>query len=106
MIRLLTTVKLTLLQPQIVLAIQVAEAVWQKYGADVLWITSVNDSGHKRDSFHYEGRAVDLRVRHLPKPLWETVRNELSAALGPEFDVILELDPPHVHVEYDPPPLT
>jgi hypothetical protein len=105
MIRLLTSVDVTGLQPQTLLAVRIAEAVWNRHGADTLWITSAADGAHKEDSLHYEGLAVDLRVRNLPQSSWETVTAELQAALGRQYDVILETDPakgPHVHVEFDP----
>lgn len=105
MIRLLTTVDPAGMQPQINLAIQVAEPIWKKYGADTLWITSLNDGTHKIGSLHYKGLAVDLRVKNLPPTLWSQTVAELQAALGFKYDVLLEMDPPHCHVEYDPKPV-
>lgn len=102
MIRLLTTVDISNLQPPLVVALRIAETVWAKYGADTLWITAGKDGTHKPGSLHYDGKALDLRVKNLPQALWETASNELAAAVGPQFDVLLELAPPHVHVEYDP----
>ena len=105
MIRHLTTVSLVNVLSQVFHAIHVAEGIWAKYGADTLWVTSVHDGTHKAGSLHYDGFAADLRVKNLAEKVWRLAADELSAALGPEYDVLLETDPkagPHVHVEFDP----
>jgi hypothetical protein len=68
-------------------------------------ITSVNDSVHKKNSLHYQNRAIDIRTKHLTpeekKKLYAFLRNKL----GGDYDVILEsegLDNEHIHIEYDP----
>jgi hypothetical protein len=61
-------------------------------------VTSVTDGKHMVGSFHYRGLAVDLR---LPEAhLASKVAQDLSQALGNEFDVVFEKD--HIHIEYDP----
>jgi len=104
MIRALTTVDHVRVDATIFHALHVAEAVWRKYGTEVLWITALRDGTHKPGSLHYEGRAADIRVKNLPRGAWETATAELQTALGPQYDVLLELDPPHVHIEFDPKP--
>ena len=98
-------VKLTGLQAPILLAVQAAEHIWWLHGETPLVITSANDGTHKPDSFHYAGRAVDLRSKTLPRASRDRAVAQLRNALGTEFDVLLE-DPgganEHVHVEHDP----
>ena len=74
-------------------------------------ITSGTDGQHgdghpqpgKADgSLHDDGLALDIRNRDIPAPEWEPLRKEISAALGPDYDVVLETKPPHYHIEFDP----
>ena len=65
-------------------------------------VTACTDGPHMPGSLHYVGCAVDLR---LPSRLRGSAADlamvqELRAALGPEWDVILETD--HIHAEHDP----
>ncbi len=105
MIALKHSVKLKDLQPQIVLAIQIAEGVWVKYGSPLLVVTSCNDSTHKEGSFHYRGLAVDLRIKNISEANQPVLVKDLMVMLGPEYDVIWEdaMGPnAHVHIEWDP----
>lgn len=113
------TVRLKGLQPQAVVAMLAAEAVYRHNGL-ALVVTSCNDSQHGTGSLHYAGRAIDCRLPSrceaqpgLPAPtafdlaLDTRVARDLKEALGPEFDVILETHQQdrqnwHIHVEYDP----
>lgn len=90
------------IQPELLLALQIAEPIWRRFGAEELWVTSIRDGQHKTGSFHYVGKAVDLRVKNLPLGTWESVRAALQAAVGPQYDVLLEDSPPHIHIEHDP----
>jgi hypothetical protein len=68
-------------------------------------ITSGNDSGHSKLSWHYEGRALDIRTHHLTLPQKTALINALRAKLGPNYDIILEslgLANEHLHLEYQP----
>jgi len=90
------------LRPELVLAIIVAKDVWMDQGTHLV-VTSVIDGVHKSGSAHYSGRAVDLRSHELQDPARAQVA--LAAALGPDFDVVLEgVGTPgaHIHVEFDP----
>lgn len=85
--------------------------LWEAYfplDADGMTVTSGHegapgDGVHRKDSLHYKGRAIDLRVRDVRV---EDVKARFVPAarllLGPDFDVIFEGD--HVHIEYDPAP--
>ncbi len=63
-------------------------------------ITSTCFGEHKVGSKHYEGYAVDFRIRHIPKQRRPALAEAVSEALGDDYDVVLELT--HLHVEWDP----
>ncbi len=90
---------ITGIRPEIVLAIVLAQPIFAAHGVPLV-ITSVMEGKHSRGSLHYVGLAVDLRVNDLPPSEWEIVTDQVKAALGPQFDVVLEKD--HLHVEFQP----
>lgn len=97
-------VNLAGLSPQIVLALFIAEQVYQTFGREIT-ITSLNDSVHSETSLHYAGQAVDLRtqnpingMKYFDDPL-EVVRR-IKSRLNQDFDVMYEGD--HIHIEYQP----
>jgi len=75
--------------PEIYLILPVIDEVFLNHSLDAV-ITSGNDSTHMTGSMHYVDRALDLRSHHLPAGSEEVVVNELRAALGLEYTVILE----------------
>ena len=77
----------------------VAEAVYAKYNAELV-ITSARDGKHSARSLHYEGLALDLRTRSLMREDVPRVVADMKAALGDDYDVVLESD--HIHLEFDP----
>lgn len=93
------------LQPQTVVAMQLAEQAYAYVGAPLV-VTSVNDGTHKKDSFHYRGLAFDCRIKHVHPSMKPRVLGALDDLLRPlGFDVLWEAqgtDNEHVHVEYDP----
>lgn len=104
MIQLKAGVKLTDMKPQMVLAATIVDCIYRKYVYEICVITSANDSTHSEKSLHYSGNALDFRTKTIG-PLKATIVAEIKAALGPDFDVILEglgTDNEHLHVEYDP----
>ncbi len=97
-------VRLTNLVPQMCIALQVAEGLYAKCGADCV-VTSANDSSHSINSWHYKGRAIDLRTKNLSTEDSHLILNALKQNLELDFDVILEAegtDNEHIHIEYDP----
>lgn len=86
------------LQVPMLVAMRVAESVYDKYGTTLV-VTSGDDSTHGKGSLHPKGLALDFRTKTLPPTLRGQVRDEIARAL-PGFDVVLEVD--HLHVEYDP----
>lgn len=101
-----STVKIKNLQPQILLAITLADQVFDGFGYPT-WITSVNDSTHSTYSLHPKGYAVDLRSKHITG---QTTRgiifDALFKILDPlGYDILFEFigqDNEHYHIEYDP----
>lgn len=93
------------LQPQMLVAILLAEQILSEIcGPTVpLVVTSVNDGIHKDGSYHYKGRAFDIRTRHtgMARTFEQALKKELGH-LG--FDVVLEDfggENEHIHVELD-----
>ena len=76
-----------------------ASAIWRKYGQKLV-ITSARDGMHSGGSLHYYGLAVDMRTRYFDPIVLKEVVEELEAALGEDYDVIVHKT--HMHVEYDP----
>lgn len=75
----------------------------------VLVITSANDGRHRKDSLHYQNKALDIRTTGGgPGAAGQMTRKEAErfaywmrgGALDKDYDVVLEAD--HLHVEYDP----
>lgn len=96
-------VRLKELQPQTLLAMVVVHSILARSGTACV-ITSCNDSKHSERSLHYKGRAFDFRTKHY-KFDKQALMQEIRAALGDEFDVLLEslgLEQEHGHVEWDP----
>jgi len=106
MISLKPGVKLTGLAPQIVLALLIVHEIYRAASIPCV-VTSANDSQHGENSLHSRDglcRAVDVRTKTwlLDK---QQLRIDVKAALGDDFDVVLEHlgeDNEHLHVEYDP----
>jgi len=86
------------LQPEILLAIMEAREVYRDLKADLV----ITDLGRRTNkaSLHYEGLAVDIRIRHLANGEPGIAAQRLHVALGPDFDVVLEKD--HIHIEFQP----
>lgn len=84
---------------EMVLALIIAEGVLASHG-EKLVITSGRDGAHMTASKHYKRpmQAVDIRSYMMPNP--SERGKELQAALGVQFDVVVEKD--HIHLEFDP----
>jgi hypothetical protein len=80
-------------------ALQIISERWQAVLKEIPTITSCREGEHSATSLHYEGRAVDLRTRHLTPEQKASIKLELQRALGFSFDVIQEST--HMHIELD-----
>ena len=87
------------LRPEILLAIFIADGIWNKHGQELV-ITSCTDGKHGRGSKHYIGNAFDGRTRYFNEDEKHAILIELKNSLGEQYDVVLESD--HMHIEFDP----
>lgn len=76
-----------------------AEAVFTRFSVPVV-VTSGTDGQHSKQSKHYSGEALDLRISHLEPESIQPIVKGLKELLGKHFDIVLEVD--HIHIEYDP----
>mgnify|MGYP000025779452 CR=1 FL=1 len=53
-------------------------------------------------SLHAERLALDFRSRHLTSFEAQKVGEKMQERLGDDWDVVVEFNPRHIHVEYDP----
>lgn len=103
MLKLKPEVSLKHLMPQMVMAAIIVDDIYGNHGASCT-ITSGCDSKHGERTLHGQGGALDFRTKDYDDDK-EALRDEIKAALGDEFDVVLEdLGGPneHMHIEFDP----
>ena len=94
------TIKLNGIRAEILVALIVAEGVYEDFGYGMV-VTSITDSKHSAGSLHYAGCAIDLRTRDIEDKamiikITETIRKRLTK----DYDIVLEKD--HIHIEYQP----
>jgi hypothetical protein len=92
-------VSLAGLRPETLAGMVIANEVFSSL-SEPLTITSCTDGSHGKNSLHFVGLAFDVRTRTLAN-LVDNLAERLVAALGDEFDVVVE--PTHIHIEYQPP---
>lgn len=85
---------------KVLLAIEIADKLSKKIANIEATITSIWDGWHSKNSLHYQGKAVDLRVFNYDQTQVNQMVADLKYNLGTDYDVIFEGD--HIHVEYDP----
>lgn len=115
--KILPNVRLSKASPQIFFGAQILAQIIEKRIKGYATITSCGDGKHSRpDSKHYPDpktgfvNAVDFRIKDFDGNMNDisVLDNRLSAeivkdakdSLGPEYDLIFEVD--HLHLEYDP----
>lgn len=84
---------------EIALIIPIVQNIFEFHGSPMV-ITSVLDGDHSLTSLHYIGHAIDFRTRTLATTSQKALTQDISDALGPQFDVILESN--HLHIEFQP----
>lgn len=97
-------VRLTGLQREALAALDLCLDVYAEMG-HTMRLTSARGDKHGAYSHHYKGLAFDLGCKEVPDDAVETILDEISSRLGPEYQVVLEsAGKPweHIHVEYDP----
>ena len=83
------------------IAFPIIVSAYQELGYECV-VTEGCGGTHSERSRHYDGLALDLRTNHMKADHRLELAVNLSTALGPEFDVVMESD--HTHVEWDPKP--
>lgn len=87
-------------RPEIVMGLLVMQGVYARLGAlESFVVTSIIEGEHSSGSLHYMGCGADLR-RPPSDPLAKQIVAEAKAALGDDFDIVLESD--HIHMEFQP----
>lgn len=64
-------------------------------------VTAANDGKHMANSLHYKNRALDFRIKDMTKEEVEKFVAYMQNGLSSAYDVVLENNPPHLHVEAD-----
>lgn len=99
-------VSLKEIKPQVLLGLLMFHSVAAKlFPGKELTVTSVSDSQHGPNSLHPKGYAVDIRSKNFSTEEKYKLLREATAALGAEFDLILESEGKpyeHFHLEWDP----
>jgi len=91
--------------PEIWYAIGVANALRTFAGLPHVVVCAMKDGKHMRQSLHASGHAVDLRTHDLSPDTTLDWSQRVNAWLNEQgFDVVLEHNPPHLHIEHDPKP--
>lgn len=89
------------IRPETLHALWVASAVIAAEGYEPICTSGVEGT-HGFGSFHYLGLSGDMRMKHIPVARRDFIRDKIAALLGPEYDVILENNPVHLHIEFQP----
>lgn len=98
-------VKITLLHSRMVEVMESLTYLMESQLGLECVVTSGVDGKHKKNSLHYQGRALDFRTKHIPRERVHGFCNYIKAFLGPKYDVILEnygKVSEHLHIEFDP----
>ena len=88
------------IKPEMVLGIQVVVGFFEKNNIKDVWITSCVDGRHGKNSLHYVGYAIDVRIWDIISDRRNWFTSELNKEMGSEFDCVLEKD--HIHIEFQP----
>ncbi|KKM15776.1 hypothetical protein LCGC14_1692630 [marine sediment metagenome] len=91
------------LEPEIVSALWKASEIYERHG-HIMTLTSGREKadGRKKNSKHPQGLAADVRTRNLPGALHKKILDEIKAALGPQYYLMLKATPePHIHIHFN-----
>lgn len=89
------------IRPEMSAAFPIIESVFVGMGSEAI-LTSGTEGEHKAGSLHPGGLATDWRSRHIREDLKQVVLVRLQKALQKQFQVLLEKNPEHFHIEFDP----
>lgn len=96
-------VRLTGIQPEMVIAMTIADQVYRKHGQELV-ITSGIEGNHHRTSRHYLGYAIDTRTNYFNENEIPIVQRDLVDALGDDFYIQFEGN--HFHIQFSPKTIT
>ena len=93
------------LRPEMLLAFDVANEVYEALGVEFCVLTAGVDGEHGRGSLHYVGLAIDTRTRDFPNggnnsDLIDVAVKLIQDRLGKQYDVVRESN--HLHIEFQP----
>ena len=97
MLKIKTGVRSLGIQPELLLAIMVAQSC---HPTGDVTITSLTDAAHAQGSRHYSGFSVDLRTHDLPPGFADKWASEIREGLGNEYTVLFKSD--HIHIQFSP----
>lgn len=90
------------IRPELLIAIIIAQEKFEKAGYELI-ITSLNDSTHGKNSYHYKGLAVDLRLKHINTEAEKiAIVAAIKESLTSDWDVLYESpggSNQHCHIE-------
>ena len=72
--------------------------LWQELGYGDLFVTSIREGTHLPYSFHYSGRAFDVRYPNQGGNT-DTLEEEFKQLAGDGWDVVFEAN--HIHFELE-----
>ena len=89
--------------PAFIQAVPVLKTAWAMLGLDCV-VTSGKDGQHSKNSAHYTGNALDLRIWNIadhmtPMAFGYNLAGALKIVCGDGFYVVLEGD--HIHLEFN-----
>ena len=93
------SVNLTGLSTKMHFAFGVAASIFLQFDKPMV-ITLANDGGHRNNSQHNRGDAIDIDTHLLTDSEALAMTHVISLMLGEDFDVMLE--PTHLCIEYEP----
>jgi hypothetical protein len=93
---------------EIIKLLSYLESLSREMGVDI-WITSANDSKHRKDSYHFINLAIDTRISNLTEDQIQYVMEHQHGAFfklffgdkGSYYDIVLERKKKHIHWEFD-----
>ena len=104
MIKLRPDVRMGGIQPEMVLAMTMVHE-WCRVREWDMWVFSIMEGKHSAGSLHYVGYAFDFWPDQAERDAFsfgkETVI-QIKTLLGQDFDVVFEVKPLHIHVEFQP----
>lgn len=93
-------VKIAGLKPEMQIALDYAEEVYETFNHTLIITEALAETGHVKNSRHYTGHAIDIRIWNLGADLHRIFGRLLKGLEPMGFDIVLEND--HIHIEYDP----